>query len=307
MYRQALRWAPNIKILRLSDSLNIGNGFWRIIGGLQKLTSLTMYSVSFRGDIPANEVAHVAGLRVLSLNISNSRVFSLLQVLNSTMLSRLNCDPNSLDTLLVGGPVETLETLTISDSEINIQSMHITFSKVPYIRKLTIYSHTEENSTEVVPRSSPTLLPNLQSLKCFFPLLAFLAPGRPLVSLHVLDDDSPPLDLGTILGSHSLLGFPPDIEELKTPGPEATTKLTTLITDAWFPLTDLALQHTILFRILLRTFPALLQFQLDDPVTWKRFSVDEAWRVLVPDKYREEVVAQLKAGDYDMVDHEGYL
>ncbi|KAF8899463.1 hypothetical protein BD779DRAFT_1667130 [Infundibulicybe gibba] len=276
-YHWALQWAPNIKLFQLSDS-NIGSGFWKIIGGLSKLKALEMSSVSFQGDIPVEEIDHVAGLRVSSLEILDSQVFSLFQVLNPTILSKLDCDPESLDTLLAGGSIDSLEVLTIADqggpgiaspdstsehSEISVRSLKAILSKVPSLLDLTIYPEFIIEDPGITPQDFSVLLPNLRSLACWFPHLAFLVLGRPLVSLQVLDGgDNPPLDLGAIpsLGSHGsmditelcitsaisltpghfprlrklVLDFPlDDDDELETPGPEVAAKLTTLITDTY--------------------------------------------------------------------------
>ncbi|KAF8899467.1 hypothetical protein BD779DRAFT_1465379 [Infundibulicybe gibba] len=132
-------------------------------------------------------------------------------------------------------------------------------SKVPSVRNFTIYSSIEEGPVGVIPQDFSALLKNLCSLTCLVPFLAFLAPGRPLVSLHVLNGNSPPLDLGTILGSrgpnitikdlevpsritpttasdfprlHNLtLRFHLDYEHSIIPGPDAATNLMTLIVD----------------------------------------------------------------------------
>ncbi|KAF8890057.1 hypothetical protein BD779DRAFT_1671428 [Infundibulicybe gibba] len=84
---------------------------------------------------------------------------------------------------------------------ISMRSLMDILSKVPSVRNFTIYSSLKEGPVEVIPQDFSALLKNLCSLTCLIPFLAFLAPGRPLVSLHVLDSNSPPLDLGTILGS----------------------------------------------------------------------------------------------------------
>ncbi|KAF8890068.1 hypothetical protein BD779DRAFT_1671435 [Infundibulicybe gibba] len=256
MCHQILHWVPNVEFLQFIDSSDIG--FWGIIGKLSKLKTLDLYSMSFRDGVPAGGIDCVVGLRVSSLGIFNSKALSLLQVLNLTVLSRLHCDPNSLSTLLAGGPIGTLETLTISSSEESVSPWSLDIlSKVPSIRNLTIFTSATEG-LEFMTQDFSALLPNLHSLTCGSPLL-FLASGRPLVSLHVLDEGGPVLDLGAILGSRGLntiadlvipstiyptgghcfphlrnlaLEFPSYIDELENPGPEADAKLTTLIIDS---------------------------------------------------------------------------
>ncbi|KAF8890067.1 hypothetical protein BD779DRAFT_1518202 [Infundibulicybe gibba] len=293
MYHQVLHWAPNVEHLELYG-LDIDTRFWRTIAGLSKLRTLRVHYASFR-------------------------------VLNPAMLSELRCSPDSLNTLLAGGPISTLETLTISSM-----------------------GTTRDLSPRVALQSDfPPLLPNLRSLTCQFSLL-FLASGRPLVRLHVLDDHCPPLDLSTILGSHGLntitdldipstiyltaghcfpqlrnleLKFPWFIDELKNPGPEVTANLVMLVDSckkwavssaiqrlrvvlyAGFPLMDLALQHTMLTGSL-STFSALRWFQLGEGVEWERFAVDEAWRVLAYTRHRWNILGRFEAGDPCVVDYE---
>ncbi|KAF8899447.1 hypothetical protein BD779DRAFT_1667115 [Infundibulicybe gibba] len=91
--------------------------------------------------------------------------------------------------------------------------------------------------------------------------------------------------------------FPPDIDELRAPGPE-------LIADAC-DKGAVNPSYTVLSGILSRTFPALQRFQLDYPVRWERFSADEAWRVSVLDEYQANIVAQFKSGDPGVVDYDG--
>ncbi|KAF8890062.1 hypothetical protein BD779DRAFT_1518193 [Infundibulicybe gibba] len=225
----ALHWAPNIECLKLSDSSDINSRFWRIIGGFSKLKTLKLSSVSW-DDIPDDsEIDHIAGLRVSSLKISNSRVFLLPQALNPTMLARLECDPNSLDIILeADGSVDTLETLTISYPErsgistwISVWSLKTILSKTPSLRDLAIYCECFAEGPEITPQDFSALLPNLRSLTCSFPLLAYLAPSGPLVSLTITDDDPEtlPSDLGAILGIDLRL---PSISQFGTPGSEAT-------------------------------------------------------------------------------------
>ncbi|KAF8899443.1 hypothetical protein BD779DRAFT_1667112 [Infundibulicybe gibba] len=145
----------------------------------------------------------------MSLTISDSQVFSPallprpLNLITVTALSELSCNLNTLDILLTGGFIDTLETLTISDrSGICMRSLLRVLPKVPSVHKFKVCSEPFTEGPEALPQDFSTLLPNLRSLTCYHAFLALLAPSRPLVSLNVLDEYSPPLNLSAILRSY---------------------------------------------------------------------------------------------------------
>ncbi|KAF8890065.1 hypothetical protein BD779DRAFT_1518199 [Infundibulicybe gibba] len=210
-------------------------------------------------DIPDEEIDHVAGLqsRVLYLD---SRVFSLPQV--PPFAPHNHCE------FFVEGP-------------------------------------------EVTPQDFSALLPNLRSLTCSFLLLAYLAPVVPCEPYSYRRRTTFLSDLGAILGSHRLntIANLPSHRQYISQWPMATAKLMTvgqLITShatsvqwavslttqqlhisvsARFPLTDLALQHTMLCG-------ALSQNE------WERSAVDE---------HGGKVIALFKARDPCVVDYDGCL
>ncbi|KAF8879281.1 hypothetical protein BD779DRAFT_1803425 [Infundibulicybe gibba] len=219
MYRRALRLVPNIEVLLLSYS-KIDSEMWEVVGRFSKLKTLQVSDVSFRDDVPAEEVDHIAALRLLNFSIPHSQVSPLPRLLNPSMLSEFCGDYSSLDALPASGTIGTLKTLTISQpfQPIKMQPLMNILSKVPSVHSLMIYSSIMGHDG-ITLQDFPALLPNLRSLTCPLSLMTLLAPGRPLKSVGVLQTRRVPLNLDAILGSHepnttiTELSIPPTIAD----------------------------------------------------------------------------------------------
>ncbi|KAF8879280.1 hypothetical protein BD779DRAFT_1159636 [Infundibulicybe gibba] len=259
MHCRALRWIPNVEVLFLS-SPRFNSGMWEVVGRSPRLRTLQI-SVPSQDGAPAKEIEQIARLR-LSNFIIRSPAPALSRLLNPSALIEFSGDPDTLDTLLASGPITMLETLTIYQL-IEARSLINTFSKVPSVRSLKVYSCIKENDG-VTLKDFSTLLPNLRSLSCPPPLIMLLAPGRPLTMVDIMGTRlDPPSNLDTFLGSHEPnttiveLRIPPivgdetpaagrfpclrklvlrNIRRPQTPAPEATAELKSLIVsscDKW--------------------------------------------------------------------------
>ncbi|KAF8882103.1 hypothetical protein BD779DRAFT_944070 [Infundibulicybe gibba] len=77
--------------------------------------------------------------------------------------------------------------------------------------------------------------------------------------------------------------------------------------DMTYPLSDLALQYSILTGSLLRVFPNICHLQMVEFAIWERSDTSDAWRIFIPGAHCARVIKRLSKGEPGLVDHQGYL